>query len=148
MTTSFKVLRASAFALVFGFGFGLLAGACSSGDAGTASVPFDPFGTETATGGEPAGGGGETPPNSGASIEQLCARACANIAASCPTYSDTDCVSGCASVPSQIPQCTDEFKSYVACVGTASLTCDEYGPNTAVACNASEQAFSYCVNEY
>ena len=68
-----------------------LVGACTSGDGGTAAIPFDPFGSESAPATtEPTSGGNEAPPGSGAvSIQDLCEYDCQRFAA-CPSYGGCD----------------------------------------------------------
>jgi hypothetical protein len=104
----------------------LAAGGCNSGPAGTASPPFNPFGTDPAptTGNEPAGGGGiDKPPTmGGGTIAQLCATVCARFESVCPgSGGGTSCASECAS--SAPPGCESLFQSFLACLVSAPLTC-------------------------
>jgi hypothetical protein len=118
--------------------------ACSSGDGGTGSVPFDPFGTEPAgtSGAEPAGGEDVSPPPGTASIEDLCVRACIRFATSC--YGAGRCnPNDCLSLASARPSCLGFFRSFLSCLEVAPIECGPYGPQAPV-CDSLAEVFQSC----
>src|SRR6478736_6597360 len=96
-----------------------LVGACTSGDGGTAAIPFDPFGSESAPATtEPTSGGNEAPPGSGAvSIQDLCEYDCQRFAA-CPSYGGCD-ASTCSQLESAFPNCKTQLQAYLSCIAKA-----------------------------
>jgi hypothetical protein len=92
---------------------------CMTGDGGTASVPFGPFGTEpvTRTGSEPSG--------ASESLSELCVRACASIHAGCPSEYEADCPTECAAASP--PGCEMQFRAFVQCIAMTPVTCDAGG---------------------
>jgi hypothetical protein len=126
------------------------AGGCTSGDAGIrATTPFDPFGGEAApiSGSEPTGGAGNESPSGAASLTQLCAGACANIASTCAGNSNVgpNCAADCAASGQSSPACATQFKAFVACLATAPLSCLE-GAVTAPSCDGLAAQVSACRN--
>jgi len=112
------------------------------GGAGPASPPFDPIG-----GTEPTAGGGDSPGGAGASLPELCAQACANILAACPSLpSGTDCAAQCVTAAADAPACASVFKSFVACLATTTLVCSN---NTVQApqCNSEMAAINSCSSQ-
>jgi hypothetical protein len=133
--------------LAFSFALAVLGPACS-GSGGPASFPLDPFGVEPAPadGTEPSGSDNEAPVPGGASgsLEELCVKACANIQASCPgSESGANCARDCAST--NITGCESQYRAFVACVGTATLTCSAGGDLNPGACQTVLTAAVTCL---
>ena len=127
----------------------LIAAGCTSGDGGPASGS-SPFGTDPppSTGYEPPGVTGlDPPPSSGTpsngSIEELCAFDCQHIESMCPGGGGTNCAAGCVQAESYFPGCETQFRAYLSCVATASITCSS-GNATINGCDAQISALTSC----
>jgi hypothetical protein len=117
--------------------------ACSNGQGGTAGMSFDPFGTEPASGTDT-----DRPPVTG-TVAQLCAYDCMRFESACPGggpgSGSVDCISSCTSSAMSIPNCTAQFRNYLACLATAPVSCTN-GSLTINGCEAASQAISNCAN--
>ena len=131
----------------------LVATGCNSGDGGPAS-PSNPFGTDPApnTGFEDPGSGGiDRPPSSStntppatASIDQICTYDCQHIESLCPGGSGgASCPASCAQAATYFPGCETQFKAYLVCVETASVTCSS-GSAQISGCDAQITAVESC----
>jgi hypothetical protein len=115
--------------------------ACSSGgEGGTASIPFDPFGTEPAptSGAEPTGGDSAAPPR-GASLEDLCAQLCVRFASSCSGAGYCN-PADCVTIGAGRPDCVGSFRAYLSCLVAAPIECGPYGAEVPACDNAGQTA--------
>jgi hypothetical protein len=126
----------------------VLVGCSSGGDGGTASIPFDPFGTEPAptSGTEPTADNTVAPPERGASIADLCAVACTRFTFDCYGASACD-PNDCVTLALSRPECIDVFRTYLSCLSTAPTQCGPYGPE-APACESVGQTAQSCLGYY
>ena len=128
----------------------VVASGCSGGDAGPASRPFNPFGTETtsSTGVEPTVSGTDPGPgNSGGgeqTIGELCVTVCAHIDAACPGGSGTDCVASCSSAAPA--GCDGPFRTFLLCVSPAPIACSN-GSASISSCQTEASAVSACISQ-
>jgi hypothetical protein len=133
----------------------LFATGCNSGDGGPAFPP-NPFGTDPApkTGFEPPGSGGfDRPPSSTsgappatASVDQICAYDCQHIEMLCPGGSGgASCAASCAQEAAYLPGCETQFKTFLVCVETASVSCSS-GSAQVNGCDAQISAVEACAS--
>lgn len=123
----------------------VLVGCSSDGAGGTASIPFDPFGTEPAptSGTEPTSGDSVAPPERALSIADLCALACTRFTFDC--YGAAACdPTECVTFAARRPDCIGAVRSYLTCLLTAPTQCGPYGPE-APACDTVGQAAQSCL---
>src|SRR5579871_1042591 len=116
-----------------------------NGGAGPATGPY-PFGTDpTGATSEPTGTSTEMPPSGGqgSSIAQQCQTVCARIAAACPSYASSTCVTSCSQVPTQYPSCTSELQAFLTCLASAQITCSN-GSVQVPGCESETLAFASC----
>jgi hypothetical protein len=129
--------------------FTVAAAGCSSGAAGPASQPFNPFGTESpaAVGAEPVVSGQDAPPRGGGQTPaELCSTVCAKVAAVCPGAAGSDCVPACTATVTDNPTCAGEVEAYFSCIGSSSIVCE--GQNiSAPACSAALSAANTCITQ-
>jgi hypothetical protein len=115
--------------------------ACDPGPAGPPTEPSDP----TRTGYEAPSGDGGVTPTVGGSVEQLCAYVCMRFATVCPSIGDPSCAMECASSTSSSPMCESVFRTFLSCLATSPLTCNNGSIDTNV-CQKEINDVSNCMS--
>jgi hypothetical protein len=116
----------------------VLGAACSGDQTGVPSQPpFDPIGTE------PASGDGDAPGGS-AALQWLCVRSCDNLSSACPFNPPVDyCTQQCGGNIFAVPGCEAQTLAYYTCIATADVICP-YGFPQTPSCDRALQILSYC----
>jgi hypothetical protein len=117
----------------------VLGASCSGDHTGIPSKPpFDPIGTE------PASGDGGAATGSGV-LQWLCVRSCENVTSACPfgppvDYCNQSCTNGNIFT---FPGCEAETLAYYTCTATTMATCP-FGYPQITGCDSAQRALNYC----